>query len=571
MTTIVEPSGRATPSAVELEILRTTLIAQADEIAAVLANGAPIAEISQVRDFSVAIADASGGIAAVDNPLVVGSLAQSVEGILDYFEFDLKDGDIVVTNNPYAGGTRVQDLTLLAPLVVDSDMVLHIVVRVPIRDLGGQVGGNVYPAATELMAEGVPVTPIKIQRLGRPARDVLTTFLINGRRPAETRLVLDAATAAINLGLRRLTELVRARGATIVKAALAHAQTYSEQLTRSIISTWRDGTYPATRALAADPSGTDAVTVRLTATVERDTLTLDFSDSDDQRPSFVNSSSGTTASCALRTILAITGGSVPANSGLLRAVAIRTRPGSITHPVSPAPVGWGHAHCGNEITDAVAIALRAAVPGPVPSLTVARPLVLSRSASDTSDQTDHGRWGIGGASARPGQDGWGQPALATRAVLPSAEQYEIEHGIRLVHLEYAPDSAGAGQWVGAPGVEAVVEVLPDQLYTLWTQTAATVVDGLDDAVSGTPGEVAFHTHAGWEPAAVAAVEQPVPADQLRLRSAGGGGYGPPRARDRAAVLSDLHDDLITASTARETYGIDPSDTEQTQLEGGGQP
>ncbi|MGW6461716.1 hypothetical protein ACWF94_38260, partial [Streptomyces sp. NPDC055078] len=46
--------------AVDLEILRTSLIAHTDELAAGLANAAPIAEISQVRDFCVAIADGAG-------------------------------------------------------------------------------------------------------------------------------------------------------------------------------------------------------------------------------------------------------------------------------------------------------------------------------------------------------------------------------------------------------------------------------------------------------------------------------------------------------------------------------
>ncbi|MGW4202698.1 hydantoinase B/oxoprolinase family protein [Streptomyces sp. NPDC004726] len=560
MPTITEGKQTARTSAVDLEILRTSLIAQTDELATVLANAAPISEISQVRDFCVAIADAAGRIVAVDNPLQLGSMAQTVAAIVDYFEFDLKDGDIVVTNDPHRGGTRVQDLTLLSPLVVESEMLLHLVVRVPIRDLGGQVGGNLYPRATEILAEGVPITPIKIQRMGRQTRDVLTTFLLNGRRPDETRRVVDAASATLSLGRRRLAELVGARGSEAVRAGLAHARTYTEQLVRATIADWRDGTYTAARALEDDPSGGGPLTVRVSATVERDTLVLDFTDTDDQRPSFVNSSSGTTADCALRAVLAALGDRVPANSGLLEAVEVRTRPGSATHAVDPAPVGLGVHHCGSEVTEAVAAALRNAAPKPLPALTAPRPLVLSRPATDRSDQTDLVRWGVGGGSATSGHDGWGGPALASRAELPSAEQWEIETGTRIERLEYAADTAGAGQWAGAPGVEAVIGLSPGHEYTLWTPTAGRVVDGLDGAVAGEPGGVAFHTPRGWQPAPTVAVEEPLAADRLRLRLPGGGGYGSPGARDRAAVLSDLADGLITPGTARNVYGIDPEDS-----------
>ncbi|MFE4667017.1 hydantoinase B/oxoprolinase family protein [Streptomyces sp. NPDC056716] len=571
-TTIGHERAAGTP-AVDLEILRTRLIACTGELATVLAHAAPIAEISQVRDFCVAIATGSGQIVAIDNPLRLGSMAQTVAGIVDYFEFDLKDGDIVLTNDPHRGGIRVQDLTLLTPLAMDSELLLHLVVRVPVRDLGGQVGGNLNPGATEILAEGVPVSPIKIQRMGRPTRDVLTTFLLNGRRPNETRRVIEAASATLALGRSRLAELVGTHGSEAIRAGLAHALAYSEQLARTAIAGWHPGTRTAARALGDDPGGGGPLTVRLSATVGRETLLLDFTDTDDQRPSFVNSPSGATADAALRAVLAVLGDAVPANSGLLRAVEVRTRPGSATHPVDPAPVGWGVHHCGNEVTEAVAAALREAVPTPLPALTVPRPLVLSRPATDRGDQTDLTRWGVGGASATPGHDGWGGPALTSRAELPSAEQWEIETGTRIERLEYAADTSGAGQWAGAPGVEAVIGLLPGHEYTLWTRTAARSVDGLDGgvaggsgavdggsgAVVGGSGAVAFHTPQGWRPAPAVAVEEPVAADRLRLRLPGGGGYGPPGARDRAAVLSDLADGLITPGTARDVYGIDPTD------------
>ncbi|WP_084145306.1 hydantoinase B/oxoprolinase family protein [Amycolatopsis jejuensis] len=538
---------------VDLEILRTTLVAHTGETAAMLAHAAAVTEISESRDFCVAIADARGGIVATDNPAQLGSLASSVAGLLDYFEFDLKDGDVVLTN----GGTRVSDLTLLTPLVSGNELLLHLVVRVPVRDLGGQVGGNRYPIATELLAEGVPVTPVKIQRLGRPSRDVRTTLVLNSRRPQETERILDGALAALASAHRRLGALVAGRGAATVRSALEYTQDYSERLARAAISRWKCGSFPGSATIPGEPSGGGPVAIRVQATVDSAGLTLDFSESDDQRPSFVNCPEGVTASCALRAVLACLGDSVPADSGLLRAVRVVTRPGTITHPTPSAPVGWGGEHGGNEVTEAVAAALRSATGAPVPVLTAPRPLVLSRTRADRSDQTDLGRWAVGGAGAAPGFDGWGGPALSARALLPSVEQWEAEHRMRVHRLEFAADTAGAGRWTGAPGVEAVLELPPDRRYTLWTEPAGPPAAALAGAVAGRPGEVSLHTENGWEPAPATAVERPLDGDLLRILLPGGGGHGDPRTRDRAAVAADLADGLLTADRARAVYGIDP--------------
>jgi N-methylhydantoinase B len=545
----------AEASVVDLEILRTTLIATTQEVAAALGNAAPTVELSQMRTFTVAIADAKGSIVAIEDPQQLGSMAQTVAHAARYFEFDLADGDVILTNDPYTGGTKVQDLTLLAPLIADGELLLYVTVRVRVRDMGGQLGGNLYPAATELLAEGVPVTPVKIQRLGQPVRDILSMLLLNGRRPAETRRILDAARAALTLGRRRLAEIADSHGVAVTRASLEYSQTYSERLARQFIGKWQSGSYEAARLLELEPSAGGSVTIRLTANVSEGGLILDFSASDGQRPVFINSTSGTTASCAIGALLTILGEGIPANAGLLRAAEIRTRPGTVTHASWPAPVGWGDAHCGNEITEIVAVTLQRAAGVSLPALTVPRPLVLSRKVNDRSDQLDLGRWGIGGASALAQIDGWGRPQLSSRAQLPSIEQWETESHYLVESLEFARDGGGAGQWRGSPGVEASIALRPDQLYTLWTDTSKVAVDGLSGGRAGPAGEVAFHLVEGWQPGAPRAIEQPIAAARLKLRLAGGGGCGDPRQRERAAVIDDLADGLISAAAARDVYGL----------------
>ncbi|WP_033292658.1 hydantoinase B/oxoprolinase family protein [Amycolatopsis jejuensis] len=519
----------AAVSPVDLEILRVRLTAMAQELAVTLAHAAPNREVSQCRESAVAIVDPGGGVAAIDNLLALGSLTQTARRILDDFEFDLKDGDVVVTNDPYGGGTRVPDLTLLTPYVVDGSHVAHLVVQVRLPDTAGRVSGNFHPGATEIWAEGVVVPPVKIRRLGRATRDVLGTLLLNGRHPQETRRLLDVATAVLNRGLSLLDGLVHTHGVELVENALEHTQYYSEKLARAAIRSWPDGRYPA------EHNG-----IRLVAAVEGDSLTLDFSGSDEQQPSFVNCSAGTTASSAAVAVLALLGEEVPANGGVLRAVTIRTRPGTITHAVRPAPVGWGPDGYGSTVTGTTLAALGQAAPGFPVSLTASRPLVLTRPAGDRSRHTDLGQWAPPAAGATANADGWGRPPFAARSELPSVEQWESDHETRIRRLEFEPGTAGAGQWTGAPAVEVEIDLPPNRLCTLWT---------------GHSAGVWFRDSGTWQPSVPVATEQEVAGDRVRVRLAGGAGSGDPAERDRGRVALAVADGLISRETAHEVYRL----------------
>ncbi|WP_031466310.1 hydantoinase B/oxoprolinase family protein [Sciscionella sediminilitoris] len=540
---------------IALEILRTRLMACAEELAAVLARSAPTVEVSQAREFTVAICDASGQVVALDNALELASIQATVSHAIGYFEFDISEGDVVLTNDPFTGGTRVQDITLVAPHIVDSEVLGLIAVRTRIRDIGGQIGGNINPEATELLAEGVPVTPVKIQRLGRPVRDVVAAFLLNGRRPGETHRTVTAAMAVLEMGIGRCAELVAGHGVELVRRSFRYAQDYSEQIARTLIRGWRAGRYAGQHELdLAD--GDSPVVIRLDAEITDSAVILDFSASDAQSGQFINSPASVTASCAMQAILVSLGGTLPPNGGLLRVVEVRTRPGTIVDPVRPAAVGWGAHHPGSEVTDVVTATLRSALPHPAPALSVPRPAVFYRPSGDRSVQIDLGRWAIGGASATTETDGWGRPALAARGELPSIEQWESEQHPGIERFEYAEDSAGSGAHAGAPAVEATFALPAGLLFTLWSRSMHTPTAGTDGGTPGNPGSVEFETPDGWQQAPLVAAEAPIPATRLRIRLSGGGGQGDPRAREHSAVLADVDDGLISSTTATEVYRLE---------------
>jgi N-methylhydantoinase B len=556
---VVEKQASAGASAtrdIDREILRHKFVAVVREMGITLGNAAQSTAINEGRDFAVALADRQGGIVAIDNALHLGSLAVTVEEVLQYFKFDMKDGDLILVSDPYRGGTHVQDVTLVMPYVINNVIVMYFVARGHIPDVGGQHAASYYPNATELWAEGVPFTPVKLRRLGRPARDVITTVLLNTRKPDETSRDLDALTATLELGRRRVEELVHVYGIEHTRDAMTHTQDYTERRVRAEISTWADGEYSGEGVLDHDAAGADRPTVRLSATVDGDALRLDFSASDEQRPSFVNSPWGNTRGCAILPVLTLLGDDIPLNGGVLRAVTVECTPGRMTNPIFPAPVGWGTVHCGAEIAEATAVALRDATKTVAGGLTSPGVLLLARPAADRHAVTDLSRWGVAGAPAAATQDGWGRPALFSRSQLPSVETWESRTELRVKSMEFAPDTAGAGASRGAPGTETVLDLPADYRYTLCVEGRACVPSGVGGGQAGAHAEMAFVGEDGAEEQAPnVLVDDRIEAHRIRLRLAGGSGFGDPFDRDPDAVLSDVLDGLVSREAAENIYGV----------------
>ena len=162
-------------SPVKREILRHNLRAIVDDMSIALEHNSPSETVSEARDYAVAFTNARGEVVVAENPFHTPSLALTAQAILDYYEFNLRAGDLVVTNDPYRGGTQTQDLTVFAPVYATEELVGCLLVRVHMPDFGGQIVGGYNPPALEVWAEGVRIIPIKLARFGRLDRDVHQT------------------------------------------------------------------------------------------------------------------------------------------------------------------------------------------------------------------------------------------------------------------------------------------------------------------------------------------------------------------------------------------------------------
>jgi N-methylhydantoinase B len=425
-------------------------------------------------------------------------------------------------------------------------------------DFGGMIPGGFNPEARELFAEGVPLTPLKLYRDGRPIRDVVSTLLLNSRQPDDMRRAVDVMIASMALGARRTSELAATYGTEKLRNAFEYSQRYVEKRTRAHISKLPAGVYRGDAHLDHDGRGGRPVVVRAVATISSDRLALDFSESDAEVPSFINSTLSTTTGCALVALLTILGDDVPANEGLIRAVTVTCEPGRVTNAAAQSPVGWSTVHCGSEIMQATARALMAASPSESSDAGAPGLLIFGRPRTDRRTRLVFDSWATAGASACRGLDGWGRPAVLSRSILPSVEEWESAKKVRIRSLEFAADTCGAGQWRGAPAVEALIELPSDYVYTVCIQGADFGPVGVLGGASGAPAVAVQQesTETASVPLPRVAVEAALQGAVLRLRGRGGAGFGSPKDRSREAVLADVLDGFVSPERAKDVYGAD---------------
>ena len=552
------------PDQIETEILRSKFDAIVAEMQATIISTAYSAPISSARECASAIFTEAGKLIAVDNPLYMYSMAKMASNVIDRFQYDMSGEDILVTNDPYGGGTRLQSFTIVVPVVHGDAIVLYIGVSGQTEDVGGDMRGNFNPKATELWAEGVRCPPVKLYRDGKLRKDMLETLCLNSRNPNAFRLDLEAMIAAARVGRRRLEELFGQYGLEVVLSAADWVLEYSRRRSRTLIDRLPAGQYEGQSVLAHDCQGHTKLSIKVSVTIGDQRLVIDFSGTDPQTTSFVNSPLAVTSAFAVLVALVAIGSNVPRNAGFMDTVEIVAPEGTLVNPRYPAPIGWAMQHPGYEIASAVLEALRQAVPDLVSNMTANTPLLFAISHQIrhgfTVEQTEFielSHFLQGGCDGANGRDGWGMPGIAAHVPFPSVELYEAGRGGWVEKLEYLTDSSGPGTCRGGPGTEAVI-VLPKpsvgELHLTACVEANESVGKEHSQLDGNAIEVMIGNSTTLVEDVM--VDRRLDTDaRIKIVMGGGKGWGNPFERPPELVRSDALNGLISLEAARRDYGV----------------
>jgi N-methylhydantoinase B len=519
-----------TPDPVATEIFRHLFIAIAEEMGVALERTAFSPNIKERRDHSCALFDAEGRLIAqaAHIPVHLGAFPLMMARLVP--ETTWQEGDVLLCNDPFVGGTHLPDLSMIAPVFTDEGVLFGFVAnRAHHADIGGAAAGSMAPAR-EIYQEGVIVPPLKLVEAGRRNEAVLDLLCRNVRTPRERRGDLAAQVAANETGIRRFRELLAAHGPEALAARVAEARQQSEAAMRALLATLPSGDYAFTDALDDDGEGSGPVPITVTLRARGSDLEADFAGSAAQQRGAINAPLAVTHSAVLYCLLCLLPEEISFNAGCFAPIRITAPEGSVVNARPPAAVAGGNVETSQRIVDAVFGALAQALPDRVPAASQGTMNNVAIGGVDPATGESFAYYetlggGTGGSPAGPGIDAVHCHMSNTRNT--PAEAIEYHYPMRVRRYALADGSAGAGRHPGGRGLVREIELLADAQVSLLTDRRARGPYGLQGGAPGQPGANRFLSDG---------IEEPLPAKLSRLcpagtvlqvRTPGGGGWGAP--------------------------------------------
>jgi N-methylhydantoinase B/oxoprolinase/acetone carboxylase alpha subunit len=519
------PVAELDPAA--LQVLRSRLEGVADEMGAVLRRAAFSPNIKERADCSAALFTAAGEllVQAEHIPVHLGSMPASVAAAIAAFDGgrSLAPGDQVILNDPFAGGTHLNDITLVAPCFLDGRLVGWAANRAHHADLGGAAPGSMPADAVDIHQEGLRLPPVLL------TPEVTAVLMANTRTPVERAGDLDAQVGANVLGVGRLAELLAAG------APVGELLAYGERRMRAALHAMPDGEWRFADVLDSFGPGAHQqhpVHIEVTVRVTGDTISFDFTGTDPQQPGNVNAVEAVTVSAVAFALRSALDATIPANGGSLRPISVVAPPGTVVAARPPAAVGAGNVEVSQRVADVCLGALAQPLPHRV-----------GAASQGTMNNVLVGAPGwvyyetvAGGQGGRPPATA-GELPLAGQSGIHTCmtntkntpiEALERAFPLRVLRYRLRRGSGGAGAAPGGEGIERDLQVLVDATVSLITERRVSQPWGLAGGEPGAPGEnwlLLGGDEARIERLPDKCTIQLKAGDVLRMLTPGGGGWG----------------------------------------------
>jgi N-methylhydantoinase B len=549
---------------ITLAVLAGRMEQIADEMDATLFRAAFNPIIAEAHDASHGLYHAVSGDTLVQGksglPIFVGVMSFAVKAVIDKAaeNGDLEDGDIYIFNDAHLGGTHLSDMRLVRPYFHDGKLFCYLASVGHWHDVGGAVPGNYNPAATDAFQEAFVLPPVRLAKAGTIQTDIIDILMRNTRLPQSAQGDLNGQLGALDLGVKRLDELLSEYGADTVRAALDALGDRAEVLMRSELTDLPDGRWEAEDFLDNDGITDTPLKIKVALEISGDTMTLDFAGTADRCAGPVNIALPTAVATAYVAIKHIFP-SLPANAGVMRPIDVKIPDGSLLSAPFPAPVG-GYTETILRMIDVIFAAASNAAPDRVVANAYGTINALSISGKRANGQP----WvmfsfyggGHGGSIETDGLN-HGNAPIST-ATIPPMEILEAAYPVMFKQWALRPDSAGAGTHRGGMGATYEIEVLEESATAfLFGERGRFAPKGAAGGGDAAMNVFAYEQADGWHnpPMASKMVGIKLQRGQsVRLDTPGGGGYGPAAGRAPADVARDVAGGLLTETYATETYG-----------------
>jgi N-methylhydantoinase B len=549
---------------ITVEVVRNGINACADEMAMALCKSAYNMMIYEVRDFCCGLIDPQARMISQNKgglPIFLADLGIAVKDGIDRYGLDgFAPGDVIIMNHGQVCGQHLNNVVIYAPCFHDHKVVAFAASRAHWVDIGGMRVGFGSVETTEIFQEGLQFRSLKIYEAGKRNETLWQVIHDNVRFPDAALGDLRAQIASCGLGIRRFGELAKRYGPETVEACIHAIWDQTEREARAFIAQVPDGVYEAESFLDNDGRSLDkTLRIKVKVTIDGDRMIVDFSDMNDQVPGPTNSGYSGGLAAARIAYKCLTQPRAPVNEGCFRPLEIILPEGRMLNAKAPAALGLWSIPLPTVI-DTILKALAPALPDRIPAAHKGD----MGGCSIGGFRADGRRFLLmnifgGGWGGRPHEDGESASVSICQGDVRSApvELQEIQYPFLIERFALRTDSGGAGRHRGGLGVELTYRALQKAVTNVNCERTKDPPWGLNGGRPGAVNEAVLTRRDGGEQKLLKATGVPMePGDRLTFRTAGGGGWGDPSARDPLAIADDLAKGYISSEAARRDYGAD---------------
>ncbi len=552
-----------TTDPIRMEVIRNALESIADGMALTVVRTSRSSVVRNSLDFSTGVLDSNGVLVgqSMCSPIHLGGMNPALMACVNYFEGRIYPEDILVTNDPYEGGSHLPDIFLFKPVWICDRIVAYLCAMSHHIDIGGRVPGGNACDSTEIYQEGLRIPPLKLQERGEP-NETFTRILEKAVRvPDKVLGDVKGQVAALYYGEREYMKLVNKYGIEELESFVSELLDYTEVLTRKSIASMPDGTWSFTDVVDNDGFSDEPIDIAVTLTKKGDEILVDFDGTSPQCKGAIQPVFATTKAMVYAILRAVMPRDIPNTAGYFRPVTVKAPEGTFVNPLPPAPVA-ARALGLKRISHALIGAVAQMLPDQVFACPGGGEVGVGAGGYDKSKTPwkawvhleFHNETACGGRPTKDGIDGQGSNT-SNLANIP-AETIEAEQPIRIEEYALVPDTDGAGMYRGGLGmVRTYRYLLDDTVVQVRADREKTAPYGLQGGLPSTNTKVTIAKGGETKAMPTKFLETLNAGDSLRISWPGAGGWGDPRKRDPEAVLWDAIEDKVGVQRARDVYGV----------------
>ncbi|MGY8986678.1 MAG: hydantoinase B/oxoprolinase family protein, partial [Sphingomonadales bacterium] len=502
-----------------LEIFNNRFMGIAEEMGAILENTAHSINMKERLDFSCAVFDRGGELVAnaPHMPVHLGSMGESVKVAATRNKGLFNEGDVIMINDPYNGGTHLPDITVVTPVFIEgqSGPQFFVASRGHHADIGGISPGSMPPHSKTLDEEGVLFNNIFLVKDGKflekDVTHLLKSALYPARNPTQNIADLKAQVASLEKGVTEVRKMTEEFGFSVTKAYMQFIQDNAEESVRHVLEMLEEGniTFPM--------DGGAIIKIKITPDPKTRTATIDFTGSSPQTTSNINAPKSITMAAILYVFRTLVDDEIPLNAGCLKPLNIIVPKGIFLNPEYPAAVVAGNVETSQAITNALFLAIKklASSQGTMNNLTFG---TKDYQYYETIAGGNGAGFGISG--------GHSTQVHMTNSKMTDPEVFEARYPVILENHSRRVGSGGKGKWFGGDGTTRRIRFLEDMDLAVLSNHRKNGPPGLMGGDAGKVGvNTLFRKSGHIETLGGSDSAKVFSGDIIEIKTPGGGGYG----------------------------------------------